>query len=101
MGDNERGYVGPASNAILGHLLRYWLLTATQITKLQARSLASALNVSSLRRAQRLLRELTDGGYVVRKRVPSHRLTGTTPLYYGLTDKGLRQLRALGLTDAT
>jgi hypothetical protein len=78
--------------AILRAVLRYGISTADQLARLLWRR-------TSLTWVQTMLKALADHGYLARDRVPKKGDAPFSPLYYGLTGKGLRQLRDLGVTD--
>jgi len=85
----QSGVVTPAKHAILAAIGRYFHLTARQVTRLLYAE-------GSLTRAQALLKEIADDGYVQRLFLPRPTPHGRVPAVYTLDRLGRTHLEALG-----
>ncbi len=74
---------------ILQSIYTYYYLTARQVCRLH-------YSHGSFTRAEKLLKELRDNGYLQWDAVPTKRRTGSSPAYYMLAKRGIAYLRKLG-----
>jgi hypothetical protein len=84
--------IRPSDHQILHAVLRYHYLTARQLTLLRY------TYPTSLEHAQRNLKRLSDGGYLLRLFLPRTSQYGSAPSVYTLARPGMRELEALGVT---
>jgi hypothetical protein len=89
----KRPNIGPAHDAILHALHRYWFLTADQVCRL-------LYAPGSIKYVRELLKDLTDWGYTQRIGLPRSTPVGSVPRVYTLARKALNRLRAEGLPVA-
>src|SRR6266567_4392927 len=79
---------------ILQSIYTYYYLTAKQVCRLH-------YSPGSFTRAEKLLKELRDNGYLQWDAVPTKRRTGSSPAYYMLAKRGIAYLRKLGFDVST